>query len=54
MSDFACGANKTGFHLMSVNWDRDVKGYEVFDIRNVVEGDPSPRWSRHFTPASRY
>ncbi len=42
MSDFACGANKTGFHLMSVNWDRDVKGYEVFDIRNVVEGDPSP------------
>ena len=42
MSNFACGANKDGFHLNSVNWDRDVPNYEVFDIRNVEEGDPSP------------
>lgn len=42
MSNFACGANKTGFHLINVNWDRDVPNYEVFDLRNVEEGDKSP------------
>ena len=42
LSDFVCGANKTGYHLTGVNWDRDVKPGLVADIRNVVEGDPSP------------
>ena len=42
MANFACGANKDGFHLINVNWDRDVPSYEVFDLRNVEEGDPSP------------
>lgn len=42
MSNFACGANKTGYHLINVNWDRDVPNYEVFDLRNVEEGDKSP------------
>ncbi|MGL5285936.1 MAG: proline--tRNA ligase [Aeromonas sp.] len=42
LADFVCGANETGFHLTGTNWDRDVQGYEVADIRNVVEGDPSP------------
>ncbi|MFL9592623.1 proline--tRNA ligase [Aeromonas schubertii] len=42
LADFVCGANETGFHLTGANWDRDVEGYEVADIRNVVEGDPSP------------
>lgn len=42
MSNFACGANKTGYHLINVNWDRDVPKYEVFDLRNVEDGDPSP------------
>lgn len=42
MANFACGANKTGFHLINVNWDRDVQNYEVFDLRNVEDGDPSP------------
>ena len=42
MSNFACGANKTGYHLINVNWDRDVPEYEVFDLRNVEDGDPSP------------
>ncbi len=42
MGNFACGANKTGFHLTNVNWDRDVPNYEVCDLRNVEEGDPSP------------
>lgn len=43
MSDFVCGANEAGFHLMGVNWGRDLREPDyVFDIRNVVEGDPSP------------
>ncbi|WP_044409530.1 proline--tRNA ligase [Thiomicrospira microaerophila] len=41
-SDFVCGANKTGFHLTGVNWVRDGQTGLVADIRNVVEGDPSP------------
>ncbi|MBT5106188.1 MAG: proline--tRNA ligase, partial [Porticoccaceae bacterium] len=42
MSDFVCGANKDGFHLTGVNWGRDCPEPEVADIRNVVDGDPSP------------
>lgn len=42
LADFVCGANKTGFHLTGVNFDRDITAYEVADLRNVVEGDPSP------------
>ncbi len=42
LADFVCGANETGKHLTGVNWDRDITGYEVADLRDVVEGDPSP------------
>jgi len=42
MADFVCGANEEGFHLTGVNWGRDTAEPEVADIRNVVEGDPSP------------
>jgi len=42
MSDFGCGANIDGKHYFNVNWERDVAMPEVFDLRNVVEGDPSP------------
>lgn len=43
MSNFVCGANKEGFHLTQVNFDRDLKIPDhVFDIRNVVTGDNSP------------
>jgi prolyl-tRNA synthetase len=42
MSDFVCGANEEGFHLAGANWGRDAGEPEVADIRNVVEGDPSP------------
>lgn len=42
MCDFVCGENKDGFHLTGVNWDRDTQYTEVFDCRNIVEGDPSP------------
>ena len=43
MSDFVCGANKPKFHLAGVNFGRDLpEPVAVDDIRNVVEGDPSP------------
>ena len=42
MSDFVCGANKDGFHLKGVNWERDATSTLIADIRNVVKGDPSP------------
>ncbi|MFN3414990.1 MAG: proline--tRNA ligase [Caldimonas sp.] len=43
MSDFVCGANEVGFHYTGVNWGRDLPEPDlVADIRNVVEGDPSP------------
>ncbi len=41
-ADFACGANKDGYHLTGANWQRDANYSEVADIRNVVAGDPSP------------
>ncbi|MCY3822148.1 MAG: proline--tRNA ligase [Gammaproteobacteria bacterium] len=37
-----CGANEEEFHLTGVNWSRDFPDARVVDIRNVVEGDPSP------------
>ena len=43
MADFVVGANRKGFHLAGVNWGRDLPEPDlVADIRNVVEGDPSP------------
>jgi len=42
VANFACGANKDGFHLINVNWERDLELAEAVDIRNVVAGDPSP------------
>ncbi|EWH09878.1 prolyl-tRNA ligase [Catenovulum agarivorans DS-2] len=42
LADFVCGANETGFHLTGANWDRDINNYKTADIRNIVEGDPSP------------
>jgi prolyl-tRNA synthetase len=43
MSDFVCGANEADFHITGVNWGRDLPEPDVVaDIRNVVEGDPSP------------
>jgi prolyl-tRNA synthetase len=41
-ADFVCGANAEGKHLTGVNWDRDAQVSEVADLRDVVEGDPSP------------
>ena len=44
LSDFVCGANKEGFHLTGVNWQRDtpLENDRVVDIRNIVSGDLAP------------
>ena len=42
LADFVSGANKPDHHTTGVNWERDAHITEVADIRNVVEGDPSP------------
>ncbi|MCC2680493.1 MAG: prolyl-tRNA synthetase [Nitrosospira multiformis] len=43
MSNFVCGANEEDYHLVSVNFGRDLKEPDhIFDIRNVVSGDLSP------------
>ena len=42
MANFVVGANRAGFHIAGVNWGRDLPEPETADIRNVVEGDPSP------------
>lgn len=43
MADFVVGANRRGQHLAGVNWGRDLPEPDlVADVRDVVEGDPSP------------
>jgi len=42
LSDFVCGANLNGKHLVNVNWARDLPEPIVADIRNVLDGDPCP------------
>jgi prolyl-tRNA synthetase len=43
LHDWICGANEEDFHMTGVNWGRDLpEPHLVADIRNVVEGDPSP------------
>jgi prolyl-tRNA synthetase len=43
MANFVVGANVKDAHLTGVNWGRDLaEPALVADIRNVVEGDPSP------------
>ncbi|MGP1947358.1 MAG: proline--tRNA ligase [Arsenophonus sp. NC-PG7-MAG3] len=42
MSDFSAAANIDHKHYFGINWQRDLPLPEVYDLRNVVEGDPSP------------
>jgi prolyl-tRNA synthetase len=42
LSDFVCGANQDDKHFINANWGRDCEEPVAVDIRNVVEGDPSP------------
>jgi prolyl-tRNA synthetase len=47
LADFACGANEVDAHLTGVNWGRDLPEPRAADLRNVVEGDPSPSGRGH-------
>ena len=47
MSDFGAGANIDDKHYFGINWGRDVELGQVEDLRNVVEGDPSPCGQGH-------
>ena len=49
LADFACGANREGEHLAGVNWGRDTPEPAVADLRNAVDGDPSPDGSGPLT-----
>ncbi len=43
MANWICGSNEVDHHTVGVNWGRDLPEPDVVaDIRNVVEGDPSP------------
>ncbi|MHB1621567.1 MAG: proline--tRNA ligase [Sulfuricella sp.] len=46
MADFVCGANDNGYHFVGANFGHKglplPDAVRVADIRNVVEGDPSP------------
>lgn len=42
LADFVAGANQKDKHATGVNWERDAQFSEIYDLRNVVEGDPSP------------
>ncbi|GGP59494.1 proline--tRNA ligase [Shewanella saliphila] len=42
MSDFAAGANTEDKHYFGINWERDLPLATAADIRNVVEGEPTP------------
>ncbi len=42
MHDFSAGANVDDKHYFGINWERDAALPETADLRNVVEGDPSP------------
>ena len=42
LADFVAGANQVDQHVTGMNWERDATFTEVYDLRNVVEGDPSP------------
>lgn len=42
VSNFTCGANENDQHLINGNWQRDAIPARIEDLRQVIEGDPSP------------
>ncbi len=42
LPSFVCGANQNHHHYRNAAWDRDAHYDEVYDLRNVQEGDISP------------
>jgi prolyl-tRNA synthetase len=47
LANFVCGANETRFHVTGANWARDAAEPVTADLRNAVEGDPSPDGKGH-------
>jgi prolyl-tRNA synthetase len=47
MDEFVCGANQKDMHCLHATWERDVKVYEAFDLREVKAGDKSPDLKGH-------
>ncbi|MDD2203663.1 MAG: proline--tRNA ligase [Bacilli bacterium] len=43
MKNFLIGANKSDYHFINVNFDRDFKADIIADIRNIKEGDICPK-----------
>lgn len=42
LADFTAGANIDSKHWFGLNWERDLPLPIIADLRNVVDGDPSP------------
>ena len=42
MADFGAGANIEDKHYFGINWERDLPVPAIADLRNIVNGDPSP------------
>lgn len=44
LTDFICGANDDDVHFTGANWSRDaaLADDQIVDLRNVIEGEPSP------------
>ena len=42
LANFVCGANEEGYHYTGANWGRDAERPATADLRNAVDGDPSP------------
>ncbi len=42
LTNFICGANIEGKHLLNANWNESIKFDEIADIRKVKVGDGSP------------
>ncbi len=42
MANFGAGANIDHKHYFNINWGRDLPEPQTADLRNVVDGDPSP------------
>ncbi|MFT5225246.1 MAG: prolyl-tRNA synthetase [Polaribacter sp.] len=47
VSDYVCGANSNDQHYINANWGRDSDEPVSVDIRNVLDGDPSPDGEGH-------
>lgn len=39
LSSFVCGANEDDYHYVDANWQRDVRNFNVADLRDVAPGD---------------